>query len=103
MLVTIDELDPAGVEIKTTLQTDQISSLKQATLDFSNICQICHVEGGRIARHDYSWCVENNLLSEYHEREVGPSEVTTTIISMANGDVIVAKGEPQFLQLVGSN
>lgn len=96
MFVVVDELDPAGVPIKTTIQTDQISSVKQATMDFSAMCQVCHIEGEHIARHDYDWCVEYNRTDEYHERKVGDKEVPVTIISMANGDLIVAQGELQL-------
>lgn len=102
MLITVDELDPAGIVVKTVIQTDFVATAKQTVVDFSNICQICHMEGGRIARHDYEWCKENNYLDDYHERTVGESEIEVTILSMSNGDVLVVKGQPQ-LMLVESN
>jgi hypothetical protein len=102
VLITVDELDPAGIVVKTIIQTDFVSSAKQTVVDFSGICQICHIEGGRVARHDYEWCKENNRLDEYHERTVGDSQVEVTILSMANGDVLIVKGQPQ-LMLVESN
>ena len=93
MFLVVDELDVSGVVSNTTIQTDHISSIKQATMDFSSMCQVCRVDGERIARHDYSWCEENRLLDEYHERVIGDKEVITTIISMDNGNTLVVKGE----------
>ena len=96
MFVTIDELDPAGVIIKTVIQTDYISSLKETSMDFSYMCQVCHINGNGVARHDRDWCIEHDFLDEYHERKPGESDVPVTIISMMNGDTMVAKGQLQL-------
>ena len=96
MLLPIDELDPAGVVLKTIIQTDYISSVKETVVDFSYMCQVCHVSGNNIARHNRDWCVEHDFLDEYHERLPGDAEVPVTIISMMNGDTMVAKGSLQL-------
>ena len=100
MLLNIKELDASGVPSNIIIQTDHISSVKETVMDFSTMCQVCLIGGERIVRHDIDWCKEHDRIDEYHPRKVGESNVPVTIISMANGDTIVAQGK---LELVGVN